>query len=64
MSAPVNMNDSISGRVIAATVIGMVLPTISVLMRIVARKLKAAKLYGDDYLIVLALVCAIIYHCN
>ena len=48
--------DNISGRVIAATVIGMVLPTMAVVSRVVARRLKGVRLFVDDYLIILALV--------
>lgn len=46
-----------AGGVIAATVIGMILPTIAVICRITARHLTGVKLYPDDYMIIIALVC-------
>lgn len=58
MSTPAAMygTDTIRGRVIAATVVGMVVPTVAVLGRITARTLKRITLFWDDYLILLALV--------
>lgn len=53
--------DTISGRVIAATVVGMVLPAIAVLGRLTARFIKGIRLYLDDYMIILALVGTLVF---
>ncbi|KAL1311812.1 hypothetical protein AAFC00_001891 [Neodothiora populina] len=52
----VDGDDTVTGRVIAATVIGFFLPTAAVLARLIARMLKANKLFLDDYLLIAALM--------
>lgn len=49
-------SDTNTSGVIAATAIGMLLPTLAVGARITARRYKGLTLYADDYLIVTALV--------
>ena len=49
-------NENIAWKVWIGSIVGVVLSTIAVTARLVARKLSAAEFWWDDFFIVLALV--------
>lgn len=59
MSSP-----DITYKVTIATVFGMVLPTVAVTARLMARRVQRLSLYMDDYFIVIALVRNPTYQCS